>query len=131
MFAQSSSPTRAHRIGQALEPSQTSISTSRMPRFLISDGTRSQYLARLGAKAAHERLITLHTDGGLFRLNAQRLYEKVCDRFDNRGVKNLTPSANKEFLIGDVPAITLKESTREFALPRVSRSTRLTRSSYP
>jgi hypothetical protein len=47
----------------------------------------------------------------------QRLYEKVCDRFDNRGVEILTPaSANKEFLTGDVPAITLKQSNGEFGV---------------
>jgi hypothetical protein len=72
---------------------------------------------RLGAEAFHEPMVTLHREGGLFRLSVQRLYEKVCDRFDSRGVEILTPaSANKEFLIGDVPAITLKHSTGEFGI---------------
>jgi hypothetical protein len=63
---------------------------------------------RLGAEASQERLVTLHREGGLFRLSVQRLYEKVCDRFDTKGVEILTPaSATKEFLLGDVPAITV------------------------
>jgi hypothetical protein len=32
---------------------------------------------RLGAEAVHEPLVTLHREGGLFRLSAQRLYERV------------------------------------------------------
>jgi hypothetical protein len=72
---------------------------------------------RLGAEAFHEPMVTLHREGGLFRLSVQRLYEKVCVRFDSRGVEILTPaSANKEFLIGDSPAITLKQSTGEFGI---------------
>lgn len=63
---------------------------------------------RLGAEAVVERLVMLHQDGGLFRLSVQRLFEKVGDRFDVRGVEILTPaSAGKEFLLGDVPAITI------------------------
>ena len=31
--------------GRPLRPSQTSMHTSRTPRFLISESTRSQYLA--------------------------------------------------------------------------------------
>lgn len=72
---------------------------------------------RLGAEASQERLVRLHREGGLFRFSVQRLYEKVCDRFDARGVEILTPAnANKEFLLGDVPAITLKQATGEFGL---------------
>jgi hypothetical protein len=72
---------------------------------------------RLGAEALHERLVNLHREGGLFRLSVQQLYEKVCDRFDARGVEILTPaSANKEFLLGDVPAITVKQATGAFGL---------------
>jgi Protein of unknown function (DUF4238) len=73
----------------------------------------------LGAEALHERLVNLHQEGGLFRLSVQRLYEKVCDRFDARGIEILTPAgANKEFLLGDVPAITVKQTTGPFGLCR-------------
>lgn len=72
---------------------------------------------RLGAEAFYEPMMTLHRVGGMFRLSVQRLYENVCNRFDNRSVEILTPaSANKEFLIGDGPAITLKQSTGEFGI---------------
>jgi hypothetical protein len=72
---------------------------------------------RLGAEAAHERLVTLHKQGGLFRLSVQRLFEKVCDRFDARGVEILTPtSAAKEFLLGDVPSITVEQATGAYGL---------------
>jgi hypothetical protein len=67
---------------------------------------------RLGAEAIHGRLIKLHEEGGLFRLSVQRLFEKVCDRFDVRGVQILTPaSASKDFLLGDLPAITVNRAT--------------------
>jgi hypothetical protein len=63
---------------------------------------------RLGAESMVERLVKLHQDGGLFRLSVQRMFEKVSDRFGVRGVEILTPaSAEKEFLLGDVPAITI------------------------
>lgn len=66
---------------------------------------------RLGAEALVERLAKLHQEGGLFRLSVQRLFEKACDRFDVRGVEILTPaSAGKEFLLGDVPAITIDQA---------------------
>jgi hypothetical protein len=39
---------------------------------------------------------------------AAEAFRQVCDRFDARGVETLTPaSATKEFLLGDVPAITV------------------------
>ena len=67
---------------------------------------------RLGAEAVHGRLIKLHEEGGLFRLSVQRLFENVCDRFDTRGIQILTPaSASKEFLLGDLPAITVYRAT--------------------
>ena len=67
---------------------------------------------RIGAEAVQARLIRIHEQGGLFRLSVQRMFEKVCDRFDMRGVQILAPSsASKEFLLGDVPAITLDRST--------------------
>jgi Protein of unknown function (DUF4238) len=62
---------------------------------------------RLGAEASQERLVTLHRGGGLFRLSVQRFFEKVRDRFDVKGVEILTASGSKEFLLGDVPAITI------------------------
>jgi Protein of unknown function (DUF4238) len=67
---------------------------------------------RLGAEAIYDRLIRLHEEGGLFRLSVQRLFEKVCGRFDTRGIQILTPaSTTKEFLIGDLPAITVDRAT--------------------
>jgi hypothetical protein len=67
---------------------------------------------RLGAEAIHGRLIKLHEEGGLFRLSVQRLFEKVCDRFDTKGIQILTPaSTSKEFLLGDLPAITVDRAT--------------------
>jgi hypothetical protein len=67
---------------------------------------------RLGAGAVHDRLIKLHEEGGLFRLSVQRLFEKVCDRFDTRGIQILTPASKaKEFLIGDRPTITVDRAT--------------------
>lgn len=66
---------------------------------------------RLGAEALTQRLVDLHKTGGLFRLSVQRLFEKVCDRFDVKGVEILTPAnAGKEFLLGDVPAITIDQA---------------------
>jgi hypothetical protein len=66
---------------------------------------------RMGAEASQERVLTLYRQGGLFRISVQNLYEKVCDRFDLRGIEILTPaSAGKEFLLGDVPAITIAPS---------------------
>jgi hypothetical protein len=66
---------------------------------------------RLGAEASIERLVQLHRDGGLFRLSVQRLFERVCDRFNMRGVEILSPaSQGKEFLLGDVPAITIDQA---------------------
>lgn len=66
---------------------------------------------RLGAEALAQRLVDLHNGGGLFRLSVQRLFEKVRDRFDVRGVEILAPAnARKEFLLGDVPAITIDQA---------------------
>lgn len=67
---------------------------------------------RLGAEAVHDRLIRLHEEGGLFRLSVQQLFEKVCDRFDTRGIQVLTPASTaKEFLIGGLPAITIDRAS--------------------
>ena len=67
---------------------------------------------RMGAEAVMERLVRLHKEGGLFRLSAQRLFEMVRDRFDTRGIQILTPaSPSKEFLLGDIPALTLDYAT--------------------
>lgn len=66
---------------------------------------------RLGAEASVERLVNLHREGGLFRLGVQRLFEKVRNRFDARGVEILTPAGpGKEFLLGDVPAVTIDQA---------------------
>jgi hypothetical protein len=72
---------------------------------------------RLGAEAALERLVRLHKEGGLFRLSVQRLFEMVCDRFDPRGIQILTPaSPSKEFLLGDIPALTVEYATGAIGL---------------
>ena len=72
---------------------------------------------RRGAELFHERVVTLHDQGGLFRISVQNLYEKVRDRFDARGVEILTPTnPDKEFLLGDVPAITIASATGKFGL---------------
>jgi len=74
---------------------------------------------RRGAELFHERVITLHSQGGLFRISVQNLFEKVCDRFASRGVEILTPAnPGKEFLLGDVPAITIALATGQFGLSR-------------
>ncbi len=73
---------------------------------------------RLGAEAVYGRLIKLHEEGGLFRLSVQRLFEKVCDRFETRGIQILTPdSRDKEFLLGDLPAITIDRTTGATGVP--------------
>jgi hypothetical protein len=67
---------------------------------------------RIGAETAVGRLVQLHTDGGLFRLSVQRLYEMVCDRFDATGIGVITPAnPSKEFLLGDIPAVTVNRGT--------------------
>ena len=73
---------------------------------------------RLGAEVIHGRLIKLHEEGGLFRLSVQRLFEKVCDRFETRGIQILTPgSRDKEFLLGNLPAITIDRTTGATGVP--------------
>ncbi len=73
---------------------------------------------RRGAEAVYSRLIKLHEEGGLFRLSVQRLFEKVCDRFETRGIQVLTPgSRDKEFLLGDLPAITIDKTTGLTGVP--------------
>ena len=73
---------------------------------------------RLGAEAVYGRLIKLHEEGGLFRLSVQRLFEEVCDRFETRGIQILTPdSRDKEFLLGDLPAITIDRTTGATGVP--------------
>lgn len=73
---------------------------------------------RLGAEAVYGRLIQLHEAGGLFRLSVQRLFEKVCDRFETRGIQILIPdSRDKEYLLGDLPAITIDRTTCAAGVP--------------
>ncbi len=63
---------------------------------------------RMGAEAAMRRLRERADDGVLFRLTVQRMFEAVCDRVEIRDVEILIPANNdKEFLIGDVPALTI------------------------
>jgi Protein of unknown function (DUF4238) len=82
---------------------------------LVAAGPEAQ---RRGAEAVYGRLIKLHEEGGLFRLSVQRLFEKVCDRFETRGIQILTPgSRDKEFLLGDRPAITIDRTTGATGVP--------------
>lgn len=67
---------------------------------------------RLGLERSQGRLRQLHAAGALFRISVQRLFEKVCDRFDTRGIEILIPaSSSAEFLIGDAPAVTFNKAT--------------------
>ncbi|MGO8872141.1 MAG: DUF4238 domain-containing protein [Acidimicrobiales bacterium] len=67
---------------------------------------------RIGIQKAQGRLRDIEMSGGLFRLTVERLYEKVCDRFKGRGLAILTPaSPSREFLLGDVPAVTYNTTT--------------------
>jgi hypothetical protein len=71
----------------------------------------------MGIEAAQGRSVKLHEEGGLFRLSVQRLYEKVCDRFDAKGVELRVPAnSSKEFLLGDVPALTIDSTSGAIGL---------------
>jgi hypothetical protein len=73
----------------------------------------------IGIERAQGRLRGIETSGGLFRLSVQRLYEKVCDRFQGRGLAILTPAnPSKEFLLGDVPSVTYNTTTGSTGLDR-------------
>lgn len=62
----------------------------------------------LGAQALLGGSRDLFSKGTLFRLRVQSIYETVCDLFQTSGLEILVPlSSNKEFLIGDVPALTI------------------------
>ncbi|MCU1494502.1 MAG: hypothetical protein JWO62_2266 [Acidimicrobiaceae bacterium] len=68
--------------------------------------------ARIGARELQGRFTDLYERGALFRLTAQRIFEDVKDRIDPLGVELVTPaSPSKEFLVGDVPALTVQEAT--------------------
>jgi hypothetical protein len=68
--------------------------------------------ARLGARELQGRFADLYMRGALFRLTAQRIFEDVKDRVDLLEVALLSPdSPSKEFLVGDVPALTVREAT--------------------
>jgi hypothetical protein len=72
---------------------------------------------RRGAELFHQGIVTLHSDGGLFRISVQNLFEKVCDRFAARGVEILTPAnPGEEYLLGDVPAITIASAAGQYGL---------------
>jgi hypothetical protein len=73
---------------------------------------------RIGIERSQVRLRDIQSSGGLFRLSVQRLYESVCDRFDNKGLEILRPpKAASEFLIGDVPAVTYNKTTGAAGVP--------------
>ena len=87
----------------------------RQTHQLVATGPEAR---RLGAEAVYGRLIQLHEEGGLFRLSVQRLFEKVCDRFETRGIQILLPgSRDKEYLLGDRPAITIDRTTCAAGVP--------------
>ena len=72
---------------------------------LESAGARGR---RLGAEELLASMKDTFTQGTLFRLRVQDLFETVTDRFQSSGVEILVPSdANSEFLIGDTPALTV------------------------
>lgn len=63
---------------------------------------------RLGAQELLAPMKDIFTQGTLFRLRVQDLFETVTDRFQSSGVEILVPSdADSEFLIGDTPALTV------------------------
>jgi hypothetical protein len=66
-----------------------------------------------GVQLIQERMTALHGSGALFRLSIQRLYEKVRDEwFATMNIELVVPaSASKEFLVGDVPALTVDTTT--------------------
>jgi hypothetical protein len=67
---------------------------------------------RIGIERSQGRLRDMYKAGGLFRLSVQRLYEKLSDRFDTAGLAILTPAnPSREFLVGDVPAVTYNTTT--------------------
>jgi hypothetical protein len=85
---------------------------------------------RLGAEAIYGRLIKLHEEGGLFRLSVQRLFEKVCDRFDAKGVQILTrPVGTRSSCSATFRPS--RSTERQAKLALASPSTRPMRSSCP
>lgn len=63
---------------------------------------------RVGAEELLAGMKERFTQGALFRLRVQDLFETVCERFQNSGVEVLSPAAaGSEFLIGDTPALTV------------------------
>lgn len=102
------------RGGWTGQPQRSAAEAFRQRYGLVPAGPEGM---RRGAELFHGRAVTLHSQGGLFRISVQNLYEKVCGRFDVGGVEILTPAdPGKEFLLGDVPAITIASTTGEFGL---------------
>ena len=66
----------------------------------------------LGAEALLGRIHDRFDEGVIFRIRVQDLFETVCDRFASKGIEVLFPaSPAKEFLVGDVPALTMNFAT--------------------
>lgn len=67
-----------------------------------------------GADLLQARMAGYHASGGLFRLSIQRLFETVRDDwFDRMNLELVVPaSSSKEFLVGDVPALTVDTATK-------------------
>ena len=67
---------------------------------------------RLGAEEALSRLTMSADEGALFRLRVEDLFDSMCEWFAHNGLEILTPaSADKEFLLGDLPALTVNLRT--------------------
>lgn len=66
----------------------------------------------MGAEAALSRLTESADEGALFRLRVEDLFDRICDRFAHNGLEIIIPaSQDKEFLIGDIPALTVDFAT--------------------
>jgi hypothetical protein len=100
--------TRARRV-QEMATTPVSVEAFRRKYGIYPAGPEAR---RLGAEEALARLTTSADDGALFRLRVEDLFESVCDRFAQSGLEILTPaSADKEFLLGDLPALTVDLGT--------------------
>ena len=84
--------------------------------FYRRTGLHAPYLggeaARFGARETQKHFMELYKTGALLRLTAQRIFEEVKDHVEPLNIELLRPeSLSKEFLVGDVPALTVREST--------------------
>jgi Protein of unknown function (DUF4238) len=67
---------------------------------------------RLGADAVLARFTEAVDSGAVFRLDVEARFDTVCDLFQHAGLEVLAPDqADDEFVIGDVPALTVNSRT--------------------